>query len=240
MEKHAPLSIEQLYRVCDTDLLPFKTTETLEPFAGFFGQERALDAMEFGVGMDRPGYNLFVMGTPHTGRFSFAMESLRTVAKKQRKPSDWCYLNNISDSRHPVALKLPAGKAGQFRRDVGKLMDRVLTELPAAFESPAYQRKKSQIERDFSRRYDNAVETVERQAREYSIAVYRDAGTIGFTQDLPSPNANPARARPQAIKSRGLSLQALAPHRYPRRSYGSSWRAINLVASPFLFDGLSS
>ena len=181
MEKHAPLSIDQLYRVCETEYLPFKTTETLEPFAGFFGQERALDAMEFGVGMERPGYNLFVMGTPHTGRFSFAMESLRNVAKKQRKPQDWCYLNNISDSRHPLALKLPAGKATQLRREIGKLMDRVLTELPAAFESPAYQRKKSQIERDFNRRYDNAVEAVERQGREYSIAVYRDAGTIGFT-----------------------------------------------------------
>jgi len=181
MEKHAPLSIDQLYRVCETEYLPFKTTETLEPFAGFFGQERALDAMEFGVGMERPGYNLFVMGTPHTGRFSFAMESLRNVAKKQRKPHDWCYLNNISDSRHPLALKMPAGKATQLRREIGKLMDRVLTELPAAFESPAYQRKKSQIERDFNRRYDSAVEAVERKAREYSIAVYRDAGTIGFT-----------------------------------------------------------
>ncbi len=181
MDKHLPLSIDQLYRVCDSQQLPFKTTETLEAFNGFFGQDRAIDAMEFGVGMSRPGYNLFVMGNPHTGRFSFAMESLKTVAKKQSKPHDWCYLNNIRDSRHPLVLRLPAGKANQLRRDLNKLLERVLTELPAAFESPAYQRNKSQIERGFNRRYDAAVEAVERKAREYSIAVYRDAGTIGFT-----------------------------------------------------------
>jgi lon-related putative ATP-dependent protease len=181
MDKHTPLSPEALYRSCDTDLLPFRTTETLEPFTGFFGQERALEAMEFGVGMQRPGYNLFVMGNPHTGRFSFAMVNLRNVAKKQHKPYDWCYLNNLSDSRYPQILKLPAGKAARFRRDLGRLFDDILNELPAAFESPAYQRLKARIERDFNRHYDDAVEVVEKRGREYSIAVYRDAGQIGFT-----------------------------------------------------------
>lgn len=181
MDKHTPLSPEALYRSCDTDLLPFRTTETLESFNGFFGQERALEAMEFGVGMHRPGYNLFVMGNPHTGRFSFATVNLRNVAKKQHKPHDWCYLNNLSDNRYPKILKLPAGKAARFRRDLDKLFDDILNELPAAFESPGYQRLKARIERDFNRHYDDAVEVVEKRARECSIAVYREAGQVGFT-----------------------------------------------------------
>ena len=181
MDKHTPLLPEELYRSCDTDLLPFRTTETLEPFNGFFGQERALEAMEFGVGMQRPGYNLFVMGNPHTGRFSFATVNLRGVAKKQHKPHDWCYLNNLSDNRYPKILKLPAGKAMRFRRDLSHLFDDILNELPAAFESPGYQRLKARIERDFNRHYDDAVEVVEKRARECSIAVYREAGQVGFT-----------------------------------------------------------
>ena len=181
MDKHLPLAPEALYRTCDPELLPFKTTESLEPFAGFFGQDRAIEAMAFGIGMQRPGYNLFVMGNPHTGRFSFAMESLKTSAKKQNKPSDWCYLNNLSDSRYPVILELPAGKAGQLKRDIRHLLDSVLGELPAAFENPAYQRLKSQIEREFNRHYDDALNQVERKGREYSIAVYRDGATVGFT-----------------------------------------------------------
>ena len=71
------LSVDQLYKVCDHQDLPFRTTETLENFSGFFGQDRAIEAMEFGVSMRRPGYNLFVMGNPHTGRFSFAIENLK-------------------------------------------------------------------------------------------------------------------------------------------------------------------
>ncbi|MBA4502939.1 Lon protease family protein [Marinobacterium marinum] len=181
MDKHLPLAPAALYRTCDPELLPFKTTESLEPFAGFFGQDRAIEAMAFGIGMQRPGYNLFVMGNPHTGRFSFAMESLKTSAKKQGKPSDWCYLNNLVDNRYPSVLELPAGKAVHLKRDIRYLLDSVLGELPAAFENPAYQRLKSQIEREFNRHYDEALNQVERKGREYSIAVYRDGATVGFT-----------------------------------------------------------
>jgi len=181
MDKHRPLAPEALYRNCDPELLPFKTTESLEPFSGFFGQDRAIEAMAFGIGMQRPGYNLFVMGNPHTGRFSFAMESLKSSAKKQSKPSDWCYINNLNDNRYPIVLELPAGRAGQLKRDIRQLLDTVLTELPAAFESPAYQRMKSQIERELNQHYDDAINQVERKGREYSIAVYRDGAAVGFT-----------------------------------------------------------
>lgn len=181
MELDTKLNPTELYRICDPELLPFKTTETLEPFSGFFGQERAIEAMEFGVGMHRPGYNLFVMGNPHTGRFSFAMDSLKSVAKKERKPTDWVYLNNLEDRRHPIAQQFPAGKAHRFERDIKNLLEAIMAELPAAFENPAYQRKKATIERGFNRLYDQAIETVDRRAREHSIAIYRDAGTIGFT-----------------------------------------------------------
>ncbi|TVQ69636.1 MAG: ATP-binding protein [Oceanospirillales bacterium] len=175
------LSADQLYRVCDPKDLPFLTTESIEPFNGFFGQERAIEAMDFGISMQRHGYNLFVMGNPHTGRFSFAMENLKNYAKKDQKPADWCYINNLSDGRYPVVLHLPAGKAQQLKKDVENLFESLLTELPAAFESPGYQRMKSRIERDFTKRYDQAVDSVERKARDVNIAVYRDAGTIGFT-----------------------------------------------------------
>ncbi|MBY4677737.1 Lon protease family protein [Marinobacterium arenosum] len=181
MDKHTQLDPAALYCICEPELLPFKTTATLEPFTGFFGQQRAIDAMQFGIGMQRPGYNMFVMGNPHTGRFSFAMENLKSYAKKARKPQDWLYLNNLEDDRYPIAISLPAGRALHFNRDIRQLLDAIFSELPAAFENPAYQRRKAQVERVFNRQYDQAIEKVERRARDKSIAVYRDASSIGFT-----------------------------------------------------------
>ncbi len=181
MDSALRLGIDQLYRTCNPELLPFKTTETLEDFKGIYGQQRAVEAMEFGIGMRRPDYNLFVMGHSQSGRFSFVMDTLKREAKKAKKPQDWCYLNNLSDTRHPQAFYFAPGKGMVFKSDIQNLLASVASELPTAFENPSYQRAKSRIERDFNRLYDKALEQVEDQARSKSIALYRDAGSVGFT-----------------------------------------------------------
>ena len=67
------LSPEALTRPCDPKQFRFASTDELEPFRGVLGQERAVEALQFGVAMPRPGYNLFVMGEPGTGRFSLLL-----------------------------------------------------------------------------------------------------------------------------------------------------------------------
>ncbi len=176
-----PLRVEQLYKKCDLQLLAFRDTSTVEKFRGFFGQDRALEAMEFGVGMKRAGYNFFVMGNPHTGRFSFAMDMLKGVAKKDKKPFDWVYINNFEEGHLPYVLPMPAGKAARLKIDNHNLLEAVATELPAAYESQNYQRKKSDIDKQFNTLYDAAIADVEEVARSQSIALFREAGNIVFT-----------------------------------------------------------
>ena len=65
------LAPDALTRPFDPSQFAFTTTDDLEPFRGVLGQERAVEALQFGVAMPRPGYNVFVMGEPGTGRFSF-------------------------------------------------------------------------------------------------------------------------------------------------------------------------
>lgn len=181
MEGPNRLTAEQLYHTCNPDLLPFKTTASLESYSGIYGQERAKEAMSFGIGMRRPDYNMFVMGHPQSGRYSFVMDTLKAEAKRSKKPADWCYLNNFTDNRYPIALEFNAGKAEAFKTDLKHLFEAAVSELPAAFENPSYQRQRSKIDREFNRQYDQALEAVENKARTRSIALYRDAGSVGFT-----------------------------------------------------------
>ena len=46
----------------NADILNFSDTSDLESFHGVLGQDRAVNAIQFGVAMQRPGYNIFVMG----------------------------------------------------------------------------------------------------------------------------------------------------------------------------------
>ena len=184
MTDHAaplPLSPDQLTAPIDLESLGFVTTDDLEPFRGILGQDRAVEALQFGVAMHRPGYNVFVMGEPGTGRFSYVMHYLRAEAKRQISPEDCVYVNNFEEPREPWVLSLSPGTAGQLLADIEQLIDNLMATFPAVFEHPAFQQKKSAIDRAFNQRYDQAIDTVERRALERSIAVYRDAQNIAFT-----------------------------------------------------------
>ncbi|TNC92474.1 MAG: ATP-dependent protease [Thalassolituus sp.] len=163
------------------DSLKFNTTADLEPFQGVLGQERAVNAIQFGVAMERPGYNIFVMGETGTGRSSYVQDYLKSEAKRQATPDIWCYVNNFKNPREPRALSLHPDEASLFRRLVNELIDQLLATFPAALEHPAYQQKKSAIDYVFNRRYDKAIEAVEREAHKRGVAVYRDSSAISFT-----------------------------------------------------------
>lgn len=144
------------------------------------GQLRAQSALAFGVDMKAPGYNIFVMGEPGTGRLSMVSHYLTSYAEHQESPLSYAYVDNFENSREPVAVALPSGEGHAFNKDIEKLIDDILATFPAAFESPSYQQKKTAIERRFNQRYNAAIDLVDAKAREMSVALYRDSDAITF------------------------------------------------------------
>lgn len=151
------LAPEELTRPFAPEQFTFDTTDDLEPFRGVLGQERAVEALQFGVAMPRPGYNVFVMGEPGTGRFSFVKRYLQAEGKRVATPSDWVYLNNFDEPREPRVIELPPGSATEFSADIDRLIDNLMSTFPAVFEHPAYQQKKNAVDRAFNQRYDRAL-----------------------------------------------------------------------------------
>jgi len=175
------LNPEELTRPFLPEQFNFATTEELEPFRGVLGQERAVAALQFGVAMPRAGYNVYVMGEPGTGRFSFVQRYLKAEGKRQGTPDDWVYINHFDEPREPHALRLPPGQGCGLSADISQLIDNLLATFPAVFETPTYQQKKSVIERAFNQRYDRALDIIEKLALEKGVALYRDSTNIAFT-----------------------------------------------------------
>ena len=175
------LEPEELTRPYSPDQFNFTSTDELEPFRGVLGQERAVEALQFGVAMPRAGYNVYVMGEPGTGRFSFVKRYLQAEAKRLATPTDWVYVNHFDDPREPRALQLPPGEGAQLIADINQLIDNLLSTFPAAFEHPTYQQKKNAIDRAFNQRYDKALDIIEKASLEKDVALYRDSANIAFT-----------------------------------------------------------
>ena len=72
----AALSADALCRLCDPESLGFKTTEELKDPHRIIGQDRAVEAIRFGVGITKEGYNMFALGPSGTGKYSVIRQFL--------------------------------------------------------------------------------------------------------------------------------------------------------------------
>jgi predicted ATP-dependent protease len=164
----------------DFDVENLKIPEISRKHEALLGQSRAQMALEFGVSMKTPGYNIFVMGEPGTGRLSMVSNYLSAIADKQDEPPSFAYVDNFDNAREPIAIQLCAGEGHQFTKDIEQLIDNLLATFPAAFESPSYQQKKSAIERRFNQQYNEVIGLVDKKAEAMNVALYRDSDTITF------------------------------------------------------------
>ena len=142
MENPQPLSSDLLYRRFDPAQLPFETTEELEDGLEIIGQQRAIDSIRFGIGIDHRGYNLFALGPNGIGRRTTVRRFLNQRAASESTPDDWCYVFNFDQPHKPHALRLPPGKANEFRADMKNLAEELITVLPATFAGDEYQLQK--------------------------------------------------------------------------------------------------
>lgn len=173
------LGPEELYHACSLARFGFTSTAELEPLSTTIGQDRALQAIEFGVEMKHGSFNLYVMGSPGLGRHTLVREALQGHAETAPNPSDWCYVGNFQRPHNPQILKVPAGIARQLRSDLRQLVEDLLVAIPAAFQGDEYQRRHQEIIEEFKAEEEAAAQELGRAAAERSIVLLR--GPTGYT-----------------------------------------------------------
>ncbi|MSQ41617.1 MAG: ATP-binding protein [Dehalococcoidia bacterium] len=129
---------ERLVGRCNPAELPFETTGELPALDAVFGQERAVRAIEFALGMDARGYNLYAAGPDGFGKATIVESFLRRRAGQLPAPPDWVYVHNFADPDRPVGIRLPAGQGRAFAAQVQETVEASTRELRQAFESDSY------------------------------------------------------------------------------------------------------
>lgn len=175
MTSSAPTALapESLYRICDPAALPFATTADLPDSEEPVGQDRAVESIRFAIGMRHKGFNLFALGEEGTGRRSLVMRFLTQAAAGQSIPDDWVYLNNFAEGHRPRAVRLPAGRAVQFKKDMEVLAEELAAAIPAAFDADEYRNRKQELEDGLKERQDSLFETIGQDANRKSVALMR-------------------------------------------------------------------
>lgn len=129
------VAAERLRNRCDPAQFTFTTTADLPTPERMVGQERAAEALDFGLAVPESTYNIFVAGPQGTGRTVSAIAAAEAMAKSLPVPEDWCYVHNFAQPYIPHPLALPAGTARAFAQHIDTLVESLRPILRETFDS---------------------------------------------------------------------------------------------------------
>jgi lon-related putative ATP-dependent protease len=166
-KKFKELVVEDLYARIDPDSLGFDHTGSLcPPEEGVVAQERAIEAIKFGMGMKDTDYNIFVAGQPKTGLTYIARSFLEKTAKDEPTPPDWCYVFNFKEPDSPSFLSLSPGRGKELKKSMEQFVQTLQAKIPEVFDSDDYRAKEAEVHQAFEHKRREIIDALSTKAKE--------------------------------------------------------------------------
>lgn len=182
------LSPSEVYHECDRDLIGCDSSEQVTELDTIIGQHRAVQALRFGLDIKSKGFNIYVSGVPGSGRTTATKRFLNEFAVQRPIPDDWVYVNNFQDNMKPNAIRLPPGRATEFKKDMERMTEQALDDLQAAFESEQYEQTREEVVNEVQSQKQEMINSVNQVATEHGFAM--QATPMGLIT-IPTKNGKP-------------------------------------------------
>jgi predicted ATP-dependent protease len=205
---------EDLRRRLDAATLPFQTTAEVAPVKTTIGQPRAAEAIAFALEVGARGFHLYVGGSPGTGRESTVLAAVRSFAATRPTPPDWVYVHNFAEPDRPRAFSIPAGEGRRLAKAMTSFVEAAQREIPRAFESEDYARRREQSLTDVTTRRARLIEDLQAFAQQRGFALeMKPTGiaAIPLHNGQPMPPQLFEQLPPEAkteLERRGAEVQA--------------------------------
>ena len=161
----------------DLESFAFKCTDELTPLDHFIGQDRAQEAIRFGLEVDKPGYNLFVTGLTGTGKTSAIQVHLQSIVddldrqEKHRPISDWTYVYNFEDPDRPSVIRLPRGSGKVYRQQISLALRTFQVEIPKVLGNETFEHQLRTNEETARKATQELMSSLEQAGQAVNFAV---------------------------------------------------------------------
>lgn len=175
------LDDHRLHRAPASGSLHFESSDDLEDLPDVVGQLRATEALRFGLGIRRKGFNLFVLGSQGTGRHSMVRRFVQQRAEREPVPEDWVYVHDFDRPHRPKAIRLPTGRARALQQDVDAFLKALPQRLETALQSEAHRNRRRALERGLERRRAKRLRSLEIEANARKLTLTSTEDALGFS-----------------------------------------------------------
>lgn len=169
--KKNELNYTQLKDYCNPNIFKFEDTSTLTSVDTGIGQDRGIKAFEFGLSVDVKGYNIYLEGPEGVGKTMYTRNYLNKISKKEKVPSDWCYIYNFDNPNEPIALSLHAGLGKEFKEDMEQFVKDVKADINKTFKNEDFEKEKALIKQDFEQKRSVLLEKLNKESMKYGFQV---------------------------------------------------------------------
>lgn len=164
MRRSNELLPRDLKDICNPNLFKFETTkELVDTNDLIYGQERGIRALDFGIGIDIKGYNLYLEGPSGVGKTMYTKKYLTAKAAKEKVPNDWCYIYNFDDPNAPVAISFPAGQGKIFKDTMEGFVKDIRKDIKKTFNNDDFEKEKKLIKAEYDKRSEVLLEKLNKR-----------------------------------------------------------------------------
>jgi len=186
------LAVDDLAWSCPDDWLKWSSSGEIEPASTIVGQDRAVEAIGFGLDMPGIGYNIFVTGLSGTGRLTTIKQFLERVNGDMATPDDVCFVQNFRNPEEPKALFLEAGAGRRLRDGMDGLIEELAENLPKILNDKEFRSHMERAVEAFQTQEREMVEAFDLEVREAGFSMVQiQAGPITRPEVMPVIDDNP-------------------------------------------------
>jgi predicted ATP-dependent protease len=163
----SPLPSSKLRARLDPGRIPHESSASIPLRARLLTpphQPRAFQALEIGLHITAPGFNIYLAGESELGRAYLLHDYLTPRARKGATPPDLVYLYNFADTDSPRLLHLPAGQGGRLKSALAKILPRIQKEISLRLNRNAYLRRRTSLMEGFHSRRETLLSRMNRIA----------------------------------------------------------------------------
>ncbi|MBP9706035.1 MAG: AAA family ATPase [Oligoflexales bacterium] len=134
-----PLDAALVYMKCNDKDFDLPKRQSAKKSHEIIAQDRAVQAINLGLGIRKPGYNIYVAGSAGTGKLSVITNFLEAWSKGAPSPFDWVYVHDFQDPETPKAIKLKAGEGRVFKKRMDQLNKSLRDQITKVLHSEEYE-----------------------------------------------------------------------------------------------------
>ncbi len=190
MAKSEKLDVAKLAELCDPSSFSFETTKELPSLHEIIGQDRAMGAIEFGLGIRNSAYNIFVLGEGGTGKHTTVMDFIKKKAVEETSPDDWCYVFNFVEPDTPLAINLPPGQGVVLVKELDGLITSLKRDIPQVFETKDYESHRDEILDGQQERTKAIFSRLEKTAVEHGLMLRKSSSGLSV---VPAKDGKPLK-----------------------------------------------